>query len=65
MLADSVSKFMENDYDFERRQKIAESDDGFSLELWQTYTLLVVTSLMSATFMFLIIKKLERVTENS
>ncbi len=36
-----------------------------ALELWQTYTLLVVTSLMSATFMFLIIKKLERVTENS
>ncbi len=34
-----------------------------ALELWQTYTLLVVTSLMSATFMFLIIKKLEKVTE--
>jgi len=37
MLADSVSKFMDNDYDFERRQNIAESDDGFSKELWQTY----------------------------
>ena len=37
MLADSVSKFIENDYDFERRQKIAESDDGYSLELWRTY----------------------------
>ncbi len=37
MLADSVSKFIENDYDFERRQKIAESDDGFSKELWQAY----------------------------
>jgi hypothetical protein len=37
MLADSVSKFIENDYDFERRQKIAESDDGYSLELWNTY----------------------------
>lgn len=37
MLADSVSKFIENDYDFERRQKIAESDSGFSEELWQTY----------------------------
>jgi alkylation response protein AidB-like acyl-CoA dehydrogenase len=37
MLADSVSKFIENDYDFERRQEIAESDDGFSKELWQTY----------------------------
>ena len=37
MLADSVSKFMDNDYDFERRQKIVESDDAFSLELWQTF----------------------------
>ncbi len=37
MLADSVSKFMENDYDFERRQKIVESDAGYSLELWQTF----------------------------
>ncbi len=37
MLADSVSKFIENDYDFERRQKIADSDDGYSLELWNTY----------------------------
>jgi alkylation response protein AidB-like acyl-CoA dehydrogenase len=37
MLADSVSKFIDNDYDFERRQEIAESDDGYSKELWQTY----------------------------
>ena len=37
MLADSVSKFMENDYDFERRQKIAASDDGYSKKLWQTF----------------------------
>ena len=37
MLANSVSKFMENDYDFERRQKIVESDDGYSLELWRTF----------------------------
>ena len=37
MLANSVSKFMENDYDFERRQKIAESDNGYSPELWQTF----------------------------
>jgi alkylation response protein AidB-like acyl-CoA dehydrogenase len=37
MLADSVSRFIENDYDFERRQKIAASDDGFSMELWRTY----------------------------
>jgi len=37
MLVDSVSKFIENDYDFERRQKIAASDSGFSMELWKTY----------------------------
>ena len=37
MLANSVSKFMEIDYDFERRQKIAASDNGYSLELWQTF----------------------------
>ncbi len=36
-----------------------------ALELWQTYSLLVITSLMSAAFMFLIIKKLESVTRNS
>ena len=37
MLADSVSKFIDNDYDFERRQQITESDGGYSPELWQTY----------------------------
>lgn len=37
MLADSVSRFITNDYDFERRMKIAESDDNFSAEYWQTF----------------------------
>lgn len=37
MLADSVARFIDNDYDFERRMKIAESDDAFDRELWQTY----------------------------
>ena len=37
MLVDSVAKFMDNDYDFDTRQKIAASDEGFSKELWQTY----------------------------
>ena len=37
MLADSVQRFMQNDYDFETRQKNAESDLGYSAELWQTY----------------------------
>lgn len=37
MLADSVSRFITNDYDFEHRMKIAESDDNFSAEKWQTF----------------------------
>jgi alkylation response protein AidB-like acyl-CoA dehydrogenase len=37
MLADSVAKFIDNDYDFEARQKAAESDLGYSQDLWQTY----------------------------
>ena len=37
ILADSVTRFIENDYDFEKRQKIAESENGYSSELWQTY----------------------------
>ena len=37
MLADSLSRFIANDYDFERRMKIAESDDNFSAEIWQTF----------------------------
>ena len=36
MLADSVARFIENDYDFETRQKIAASELGYSKELWQT-----------------------------
>jgi alkylation response protein AidB-like acyl-CoA dehydrogenase len=37
MLADSIARFIDNDYDFEKRQKIAESEKGYSPELWQTY----------------------------
>jgi alkylation response protein AidB-like acyl-CoA dehydrogenase len=37
MLADSVSRFISNDYDFDRRMKIADGDEDFSKELWQTY----------------------------
>jgi hypothetical protein len=37
MLADSVAKFIENDYDFETRQKIADSELGYSQEMWKTY----------------------------
>ncbi len=46
MLADSVTKFIDNDYDFETRQKIAESDLGYSRELWQTYAELGWTAML-------------------
>ncbi len=37
MLADSIEKFVENEYDFESRQKYAGSDTGYSKEVWQTF----------------------------
>jgi len=36
MLADSVSRFISNDYDFDRRMKIADGDEDFSKEMWQS-----------------------------
>ena len=36
MLADSIEKFVSNDYTFESRQKYASSDIGYSKEVWQT-----------------------------
>lgn len=36
MLADSVDKFIDNEYDFETRQKYAGSETGFSAEAWAT-----------------------------
>jgi alkylation response protein AidB-like acyl-CoA dehydrogenase len=37
MLADSIEKFIANDYDFDTRQKYAGSDTGFSNDVWQTF----------------------------
>ncbi len=37
MLAESVARFIDNDYDFQSRQQIAEGGVGYSRELWQTY----------------------------
>lgn len=48
MLADSVARFIDNDYDFEKRQKIAESELGYSPELWQTYAELGWTAVLFA-----------------
>lgn len=37
MLADSIEKYVTNDYDFETRQKYANSDLGYSAEVWQSF----------------------------
>ena len=37
MLADSIDKFIDNEYAFDTRQKYAASDTGFSAEVWSTF----------------------------
>ena len=37
MLADSVEKFVTNEYPFDKRQENAESDTGFGTDTWQTF----------------------------
>jgi alkylation response protein AidB-like acyl-CoA dehydrogenase len=37
MLADSVQRFIDADYDFETRQRIAASEPGYSREVWQSF----------------------------
>ena len=37
MLEDSVARFVDNDYNFETRQKIAASETGQSAEIWQVF----------------------------
>ncbi len=37
MLADSIEKFVTNDYDFETRQKYAGSELGYSEKVWQSF----------------------------
>jgi len=44
MLADSVSKYIDNEYDFDTRQKYAASDKTYSPEVWQTFAELGWTS---------------------
>lgn len=44
MLADSVSRFLNNDYSFEQRQKFVKSDVGFSTEIWQSFAELGFTA---------------------
>jgi len=44
MLADSIEKFIVNDYDFETRQKYAGSELGYSKDAWQIFAELGWTS---------------------
>ena len=37
MLADSIEKFIDNDYDFNSRQQYADSDTGYSAAVWKTF----------------------------
>ncbi len=37
MLADSIDKFIDNEYDFDTRQKYAGSDLGFSADVWSSF----------------------------
>ena len=37
MLRDSVARFVQDDYDFDTRRAIANSDEGMSREHWQTF----------------------------
>jgi alkylation response protein AidB-like acyl-CoA dehydrogenase len=37
MLRDSVARFVQDEYDFDSRQHIAKSDEGFSRDNWRTF----------------------------
>ncbi len=37
MLRDSVARYIQDDYDFDTRNKVVASDEGFSRENWQTF----------------------------
>src|SRR5690606_15028458 len=37
MLQDTVARLVRDQYDFETRQKLAASDEGFSREIWAQY----------------------------
>jgi len=36
-LKDVISRFIDNEYDFERRMKIADGDDAFNQEVWNFF----------------------------
>ena len=37
MLRDSVARFIQDDYDFDTRNKVVSGDEGFSRDNWQTF----------------------------
>ncbi|MEE4193096.1 MAG: acyl-CoA dehydrogenase family protein, partial [Halieaceae bacterium] len=37
MLRDSVARYIQDDYDFDTRNKVVASEEGFSRENWQTF----------------------------
>ncbi len=46
MLADSVARFIDNNYDFDQRMQIAEGEAAFSREMWQNFAELGVTAVL-------------------
>jgi alkylation response protein AidB-like acyl-CoA dehydrogenase len=46
MLADSVARFIDNDYPFDRRQEIAAGQKGYSEETWRAFADLGFTSVL-------------------
>lgn len=48
MLADSVARFIDNDYGFEKRMQIAGSPEDFSAGLWQTFAEMGWTAMLFA-----------------
>jgi alkylation response protein AidB-like acyl-CoA dehydrogenase len=45
LLADSVRRFLQKDYDFETRKKIVASAEGWSPKVWSTFTEMGLTGL--------------------
>jgi alkylation response protein AidB-like acyl-CoA dehydrogenase len=45
LLADSVRRFLQKDYDFETRRKIVASEEGWSPKVWATFTEMGLTGL--------------------
>src|ERR1051325_10836426 len=49
LLADSVRRFLQKDYDFEARKKIVASGEGWSPKIWSTFAEMGLTGLPLST----------------